>query len=115
MWTLKTTLRWGVGLLEGNKALPIGIGRYIVDANSPKRAEVAFTVDDNFQGIGVGSLLLKHLIWVARQRGIEEFFATVLPNNEAMIRVFKNSRLPLQETVSSEFVEISLFLTSTTS
>lgn len=48
----------GVALLQGKQALPIGIGRYIVSHSDPQSAEIAFTVDDDYQGIGVGSSLL---------------------------------------------------------
>lgn len=100
----------GVGLVEESETLPIGIARYIVDGLSPKRAEIAFTVDDNFQGIGVGSLLLRHLVLIAQQRGIDEFVATVLPTNQKMLQVFEHAGLPLQKTVTPEVVEISLAL-----
>jgi len=100
----------GVGLLENDEMLPIGIARYIVEASNPTRAEVAFTVDDDYQGIGVGSTLLAHLILIARSRGIEEFFAAILPSNNKMVHVFEHAGLPISRSVSSEVVEISLRL-----
>ena len=99
----------GVGLLEGGDMLPIGIGRYIVEDKS-KRAEVAFTVADEFQGIGVGSLLLQHLVVVARENGIQEFFATTLVTNQKMLGVFERSRLPMQKRLSGGVVEITISL-----
>jgi len=50
--------------------------------------EVAFIVDEDFQGKGVASFLLNYLIKIARDRNISRFIAYVLPRNEAMLRVF---------------------------
>ena len=79
----------GVGLLGDGDMLPIGIGRYIVEVSDRRRAEIAFAVADEFQGLGVGSLLLKHLISIARSNGIEELFGTTLAVNQRMLRVFQ--------------------------
>ncbi len=73
----------------------VAVGRYDVlldKSEGDKRvAEVAFLVQDNFQGRGVGSLLLQHLTVYARLQGITEFEAFVLDDNRAMMRIFRNS------------------------
>jgi acyl-CoA synthetase (NDP forming)/GNAT superfamily N-acetyltransferase len=51
-------------------------------------AEVAFVVDDEHQGRGLGSVLLEHLAAVAGERGIRRFEADVLADNMRMARVF---------------------------
>ena len=49
----------------------IGVGRYAaVGGDHPDRAEVAFAVDDDHQGRGVGTLLLEHLGRIAHANGI---------------------------------------------
>jgi len=65
----------------------VGGGRYIVF--KPGRAEIAFIVVDTWQGRGVGSLLLRHLIKLASGAGLNELTAEVLPENVAMIKVFE--------------------------
>jgi acyl-CoA synthetase (NDP forming)/RimJ/RimL family protein N-acetyltransferase len=65
------------------------------------RAEVAFTVDDTHQGRGLSTLLLEHLAVAARGRGITTFTAMTLPDNRAMLTVFKRAGY----TVSSRFNE----------
>jgi ribosomal protein S18 acetylase RimI-like enzyme len=55
----------------------------------PGRAEVAFLVVDGYQGLGIGSALARHLIGLARQSGLEELVADVLPENSAMLKLFK--------------------------
>lgn len=67
----------------------IAVGRY--DTIRPGYAEVAFLVEDRHQGRGIGQLLLEHLAQAGRERGVEEFVAEVLPDNQAMIHTFKDA------------------------
>ena len=68
----------------------IAVGRY---ARLPGRdiAEVAFVVEDPYQGRGVGTQLLHQLALIARERGIKAFEAEVLAQNQDMLRVLKDS------------------------
>jgi acyl-CoA synthetase (NDP forming)/RimJ/RimL family protein N-acetyltransferase len=83
---------------EDRVALVLTIGRHIVavgryDAIDVERrhAEVAFLVEDRYQGRGIGQLLLEHLAQAARERGLETFVAEVLPDNLRMIHTFKQA------------------------
>ena len=62
-----------------------------------RSAEVAFIVEEDYQGQGVASRLLRHLAEIARSKGIARFEAEVLADNRGMIAVFARSGLPLQE------------------
>lgn len=64
----------------------IGDARY--DRIDERSAEVAFNVADDYQGRGLGSIFLEHLAAAARERGIREFHAEVLPQNRSMLAVF---------------------------
>jgi GNAT superfamily N-acetyltransferase len=66
----------------------VGLGQYERLRTQPSDAEVAFAVADDFQGQGIGTLLLEHLASLARQRGIERFVAETLATNDAMLHVF---------------------------
>ena len=70
---------------DGRKVI-IGGGRYIV--TEPGKAEIAFVVIDDYQGQGVGTLLMRHLAVIARAAGLKELIAEVLPENSAMRKVF---------------------------
>lgn len=70
-----------------------GVARWERDVTDPTRAEVAFTVADDLQGKGLGSLLFGRLATLARARGIATFEAEVLPENVKMLRVFERSGL----------------------
>ena len=84
----------------------VGGARYVVA--EPGIAEVAFTVIDEFQGQGVGSVLMGHLILLARRASLKQLVADVLPENSAMINVFKKSGLPATITRAKGVVHVRL-------
>ena len=71
----------------------VGVARWERLADRPTHAEVAFTVADEFQGRGLGSLLFRRLAALARARQITVFEAEVLKNNERMLRLFARTGL----------------------
>jgi acyl-CoA synthetase (NDP forming)/RimJ/RimL family protein N-acetyltransferase len=82
----------------------IAVGRY--DMIRPGYAEVAFLVEDKHQGRGIGQLLLEHLAQAGRERGIEEFVAEVLPDNQAMIHTFKDAGYQVKSTYEDGVMEL---------
>ena len=75
---------------EQGRAAIVGGGRYVVV--EPGQAEMAFGRGGNaWQGRGIGSLLLRHLIKIAREHGMRELTAEVLSDNTAMRSVFAKS------------------------
>ncbi|MGI8676305.1 MAG: GNAT family N-acetyltransferase [Nocardioidaceae bacterium] len=76
-----------VALVVTLRSEMIAVGRY--DALGADAAEVAFLVQDDYQGRGVGQLLLEHLAQAGRECGFARFVAEVLPDNDAMIAVFR--------------------------
>ena len=99
-------------LVEDDGEHLIGVGRYIEsDPTQPIRcAEVAFAVDEDHQGLGVGSLLLQHLARIAVVQGIEEFTAFVLSENQAMVDVFEHSGFPVRQVFGSGVLQLSITL-----
>ncbi|GAA1634580.1 GNAT family N-acetyltransferase [Catellatospora bangladeshensis] len=69
----------------------VAVGRYERLGEGAHEAEVAFVVEDAYQGRGVGSVLLEHLAAAAAEAGITRFVAEVLPENGAMLRVFTDA------------------------
>jgi RimJ/RimL family protein N-acetyltransferase len=93
---------------EGGRRAIIGGGRYIVVR--PGAAEVAFTVVDKYQGQGIGGSLMRHLTTLAREVGLKELIAEVLPENIPMLKVFENSGLKLSTKLEDEVVHVSFQL-----
>ena len=73
-----------------------------------EEAEVAFVVDDAFQGRGLGTILLEHLASWARTRGIRRFVADTLAENFRMLGVFRDAGFARQFSRSSEVMRVVL-------
>ena len=86
----------------------VGAGRYII--TQPGRAEVAFAVVDQYQGHGIGKLLMHHLATIARESGVDEFLAEVLPDNMAMLKVFAKSGFGVNTARDSSVVNVIIDL-----
>ncbi|PSL57313.1 acyl-CoA synthetase (NDP forming) [Saccharothrix carnea] len=86
----------------------VGAASYVLlDDDS---AEVALVVAHDRQSHGVGTLLLEHLVSVARRRGVRRFRAEVLAVNSKMLRVFADLGLVWTSTADSGEVRIDLGL-----
>ena len=77
-----------VGSLQtkGHKEI-VAIGTYADDGSN--RAEVAFVVREDMQGLSISTTLLAQLESIAKENGFIGFTATVLDGNKAMMHVFK--------------------------
>jgi RimJ/RimL family protein N-acetyltransferase len=91
----------------------VGGGRYMRTGASGtgQKAEVAFLVDDAFQGLGIASRIFRHLLAIARASGITQFEAEVLPANDAMLRVFARAGVPMKTTPADGYVYVLMQLT----
>jgi acetyl coenzyme A synthetase (ADP forming)-like protein len=94
-------------LLEGRTERIIGVGRYAILDASPDTAEVAFAVADDHQGRGIGTVLLDHLIRMARARGITEFQADVLGENNRMLEVFAATGCMVRSSTDAGVVHVT--------
>jgi RimJ/RimL family protein N-acetyltransferase len=93
---------------EDGQPTIVGGGRYVVTA--PGTAEVAFMVLDRYQGQGIGAVLMRHLSLIAREAGLRELTAEVLPSNKAMLKVFQKSGLSLSTKREAESTHVTLQL-----
>jgi len=83
-------------------ALPAGGGT--------RSAEVAFTIEEDYQGQGLASKLLSMLVTIARQHGIGRFEADVLAGNASMLKVFERSGLPLTKARDGGVIHLGMDL-----
>ena len=85
---------FGLIALSGAEERVVGHAFYAgLDQN---RAEVAFTIANDFQGRGLGTILLGQLAEVAAANGIQVFEAEVVASNHAMLHVFRESGFPIE-------------------
>ena len=84
-------------------------GRYVTEPPS-RRAEVAFTTEKDYRGRGIASLLLARLARIAREKGVSQFDAYVLAENQPMLSVFRRSGLPMQQRSEGNAIHVALSL-----
>lgn len=66
----------------------VGVGEYLIDP-ARNMAEVAFSISREFQGKGLGKILIKKLAEAARENGIAGLMAYTSPENQGMVQLFK--------------------------
>lgn len=71
---------------------------------------MAFMVVDRYQGQGIGAVLMRHLASIAREAGLCELTAEVLSSNEAMLKVFEKSGLPISAKTEAAVTHVTLRL-----
>ena len=101
-----------VGLVVELGGEIIAAATYHVDGKGTS-AEVAFLVEDAHQGRGLGSILLEHLAAAAQERGIPQFTAEVLAENQGMVRVFLDAGYAVQREYDSGVVEVAFDIAPT--
>lgn len=72
----------------------------------PRKAEVAFAVDDSLHGKGLGTLLLERLALLAVRNGFTHFWAVTHTDNRAMRDVFRDSGFAVEEHPAAGVVEL---------
>ena len=87
-----------VALLACRGSEVVGVATYEMNDDAPT-AEVALAVADRFHRHGIATLLLEHLVSIARQRHVRAFTATTLAENFAMLRIFADAGLPVTQAV----------------
>ena len=80
------------------------------DATPPESAEVAFTIEEDFQGQGLASELMRRLIQSGRTVGVRRFEAEVLATNQGMLSVFRRSGLAVSMRQEEGVVHVALEL-----
>ncbi len=79
-------------LSEGPEEQILAMARYDLDPGT-RLADIAFVVQDEWQGHGLGTLLMQRMGEIAKSRGVAGFTADVLDSNKPMLMVFHKSGL----------------------
>jgi acetyltransferase len=80
---------------ENGREIVVGVSRYaLLDASKPEMAESAVVVADEYQGRGIGKLLLRRLVSYARTKGIHYLRGNMQIGNNRMLELVKRSGLP---------------------
>lgn len=57
--------------------------------------EAALVVGDDYQGVGLGGVLFDHLLRAGQERGVRRVEATVLSNNNRILRILRHHQAKL--------------------
>ena len=96
----------GNGLIAFNNGEPVGAARYV--RTEAQTAELAISIIDSAQGMGIGSQLMPLLTELAFEDGIVHLVGTISNSNEAMWHLI--NKLPYKLTRYSEGSESSFTL-----
>ena len=99
-----------VAVVSRPRPMIVGIGYYVMDRCG--KAEVAFLVEDDYQGRGIGRTLLQKLLASSRQRGLKALNAYVCTTNSAMMQLFRTSGCALAVARGYDAYEVNLSLVS---
>jgi GNAT superfamily N-acetyltransferase len=82
-------------------------GRYAQEHNS-LYADLAFVVDEQYQGLGIATYLYRVLIRLAKQRGIKGFSADILAENKRMMKVIEKGGLPVKARLEAGVYQLTI-------
>ena len=85
----------------------VGVASYQLTADAAA-AELALAVADGMHRHGIATLLLEHLVSLARARGVKVLVADVLPDNYAVLRVLSDAGLAVRRKFADGVVEVSM-------
>lgn len=83
----------------------VAVGRY-EPSDRDDTVEVAFVVQDDWQGKGLGTILFNDLLDAAERRGIRRFVAYVLADNARMLDLIARFADVRQRSLDSGVVEV---------
>jgi GNAT superfamily N-acetyltransferase len=79
---------YAIGIEERNEPCRgVAIARLVRSSADPLEAEIAITIIDHYQKVGLGSLLMKMIGLAAAERKLERLSFTFMPQNEAIIKL----------------------------
>lgn len=85
----KNHVAWSAFDIIGDDAIGLGVGRFRRSIANPNEAELALTVIDEYQGKGVGTVLLGIMYYLGIKLDIEIFTGVIMSDNSKVIRRFK--------------------------
>ena len=83
----------------------VGVGRY-EPSDEELTGEVAFVLEDGYQGLGLGAVLLDEVIRAGTERGLTRFRAHVLGENHRMLRLLASRTRIIERAIEQGVVTI---------
>lgn len=89
----------------------VAVIRMVRSSHSETEAEIAVTIIDEYQRMGLGSFLINLIILAAMERKIEKLSFTFLPQNEAIVKLINKAGLPVPGSQTKDYDQLFLDLT----
>lgn len=93
----KTDVALAATLEEDGEEHIVAVFRFSRAKPTDTRAEIAMLVRDDLQNQGLGTYLTQKLIQIAHSMGIQEFVASIIPENRPVVRIFETLDLPVHQ------------------
>jgi len=78
-----------VGLVgEPGLGIIVSEARYLLDT-SGEVAEIGIIVDEKYNGLGIGTYMIKFLRQIGKKQGVKVFVANILSSNRIIMKVFR--------------------------
>lgn len=85
-------------VVDGGRERQVAVARYVTAPGDPRSAEIAVVVADEWQGVGLGTLMLTELRDLALAGGIRTLHMSILRENRRMLSLARqlgfNDRAP---------------------
>ena len=83
----------------------VAIVRMVRSSEDPEQAEIAISMIDEYQKLGLGALLLNLITLAAVERDITRLSFTYLPQNEGIVRLINKMGTPVQGPHTKDFIQ----------
>lgn len=98
---------YAIGLAEASRyKRGIGVVRLVRSEIDPEMAEVAVTLIDEYQKLGLGMLLMDLIFIAAHEKGYKKLSFTYLPQNGGIVRLLNKYGSPLKGRSNIDFEEV---------
>lgn len=100
---------WAVFDPDRGREFGIGLGRYIRNQDESDRAEMAITVIDAYQNMGIGTVLLAILYHMARHSGIAHLTGVALGVNMPLLMRFQAMGADIQRHRHEYWIDLPVY------
>lgn len=76
--------------MPGTDPIGVGVARIVCVDDDPETAELGITVVDDWQGRGIGRLLLERTVAAAAERGIRRIRAQIMADNDQVLSLIRD-------------------------
>lgn len=90
----------------------VAVIRLVRSSHDETEAEIAITIIDEYQRMGLGTYLMNLIILAAKERKIEKLSFTFLPQNEAIVKLITKAGIPLPGQQTRDYIQLFIDLKS---